>query len=593
MEYAELVDVYRRLDATASNNEKTAILADAFDAADEELLPRLVTLVRGSVFAAWEPGELGVSSSLTTDAIVRTTGVDAGRVADWEEATGDLGDAAARAVENSTQQTLVARSLDVRSVVDTLRDLSTYEGAGSQGRRVDGVANLLSRADADEARYVVRTTLGHLRVGVGEGTIRDAIALAFLTDLDPADPDAVSRLPDEAVAAVGRAHQVTNDFRVVAETARERGRSGLAALDIELFRPVGAMLARKAESLESGVEDVAPSGSVLLEHKYDGARVQIHKDGDEVGVFTRRLADVTAQFPDVVGAVREHVDAETCVLDGEVVGFDPETSRPVQFQEFSRRIKREHDVDELVEEIPVTLYCFDCLAADGDSLLDHPLRERLARLDGLLADEPGEIERAAHERPDDGAAAESFYRGAVDAGHEGVMLKNLEATYQPGRRVGTMMKVKPTMETLDLVVTRAQWSSGRRSDFLGRLFLACYDAEADAFREVGRLATGYTDEELESLTERLQELVRGRDGQLLDLRPAVVLEIEYEEIQDSPEYDSGYALRFPRFLGVREDLDPVEADSLERVTALYESQAERADGGAGAAGGSDADADAP
>ncbi|WP_254537088.1 ATP-dependent DNA ligase [Halomarina litorea] len=572
MEYAALVDVYRRLDATASNNEKTAILAGTFADADADHLPLLVTLVRGSVFAAWEPDELGVSSSLATDAVVRATGVDADRVAAWEEASGDLGNAAARAAENATQQTLFSTPLDVRSVVETFRETAGYEGAGSQGRRVDAVANLLSRADPEEARYVVRTTLGHLRVGVGEGTVRDAIALAFLTDLDPTDPDSVSDLPDGAVASVERAHQVTNDFRVVATTARDAGETGLADLDVELFRPVGAMLARKADSLAAGVDAVAPAGSALLEHKYDGARVQVHKRGEEVRVFTRRLADVTAQFPDLVAAVREGVSADACILDGEAVGVDPDTGRPVPFQEFSRRIKREHDVRELVEAIPVALYCFDCLVVDGESLLDAPLDERLARLDAVLDPVPGDIERAAHVRPGGEADAEAFYREAVDAGHEGVMLKNLEATYQPGRRVGTMMKVKPTMETLDLVVPRAQRSSGRRSDYLGRLFLACYDAEADAFREVGRLSTGYTDEELEALTARLEPLVEGREGPILDVRPEVVLEIEYEEIQASTEYDSGFALRFPRFLRVREDLAPTDADTLDRVTDRYESQ---------------------
>ncbi len=574
MEYAALADVYRRLDATPSNNEKTAVLAGAFADADDDHLPLLVTLVRGSVFAAWEPDELGVSSSLTTDAIVRTTGVDAETVAAWEEETGDLGDAAARAVENGAQQTLFASPLDVRSVVETLRETAGYEGEGSQGRRVDAVANLLSRADPEEARYIVRTTLGHLRVGVGEGTVRDAIALAFLTDLDPTDPESVSELPGGAVDAVERAHQVTNDFRVVATTARDGGREALSTLEIEPFRPVRAMLARKAESLAEGVRSVAPEGSALLEHKYDGARVQIHTDGEEVRVFTRRLADVTEQFPDVVEAVRGAVDVDSCILDGEAVGYDPDTGCPVPFQEFSRRIKREHDVAELVEAIPVTLYCFDCLAVDGESLLDAPLSERLDRLDALLDPDPADIERAAYTRPDDLDDAEAFYREAVDAGHEGVMLKNLESTYQPGRRVGTMMKVKPTMETLDLVVPRAQRSSGRRSDWLGRLFLACYDPGADEFREVGRLSTGYTDEELEALTDRLEPLVESRDGKILDVRPEVVLEIEYEEIQSSTEYGSGFALRFPRFLRVREDLAPTDADTLDRVTDLYESQSQ-------------------
>jgi DNA ligase-1 len=340
------------------------------------------------------------------------------------------------------------------------------------------------------------------------------------------------------------------------------------------------MLAEKADGLEAGIGSVAPDpSSVLLEHKYDGARIQIHVDGEEVRVFTRRLEDVTEQFPDVVAAVREGVTAERCVLDGEAVGYDPETERPVVFQRFSRRIKRETDIEELAAEIPAVVHLFDCLAVDGESLLDAPLGERLSRLDDLLDPEPLAIERATHRSLADCEdreaaldAAETLYADALDAGHEGLMLKNLDAPYQPGRRVGAMMKVKPTMEPLDLVVPRAQYSEGRRSDWLGRLFLAAYDPETDGFVEVGRLATGYTDEELQEITDRLEPLVTNREGRLLDLEPELVLEIEYEEIQESTEYDSGYALRFPRFVRIRENLAPADADTVERVGELFDGQ---------------------
>lgn len=641
MEYAALVDVYRRLEATDSNLAKTAILADAFAAADDEHLPLLVTLVRGRAFAAWEPDELGVSSSLTTRAVSRATGVDGATIEDWWRETGDLGDAAARAVEGAPQRTLVSPELDVRTVHGTLRELADYEGEGSQGRRVDAVAGLVSAADPDAARYVVRTVLGHLRVGVGDGTVRDAIAAAFLSDPDgsggwdsggssegtgdadgeggPGDgSDPRVSPPDEAVAAVERAFQVTNDYRVVARTARDEGLAGLEALDVELFRPVRAMLAEKADGLAAAVRDVADRpADVLVEYKYDGARLSVHVDGDEVRLFTRRQADVTAQFPDVVAAVEAGVDAGTAIVDGEVVGYDPATGRPVPFQEFSRRIEREHDVEATAEEVPVVYHAFDLLYVDGESLLDAPLRDRLAELEDVLAPVPGRIERAearrvagGEEAADDGeeaadealldpgapdadgdaadegaldtdgdaadeavlAGCRAFYEAALSAGHEGVMAKNLAATHQPGRRVGSMAKVKPVMEPLDLAVVGAQWSEGRRSEFLGRLFLGAYDPDADAFRDVGRLSTGYTDEELRALTDRLEPLIVDRDGRRLDLRPEVVLGVEYEAIQRSPEYDSGYALRFPRFLGVREDLAPEDADTVERVERLFESQ---------------------
>ena len=572
MEYTLLVEVYDNLAATDSTTEKRDVLAAAFADAGE-LLSRLVTLVRGRLSPAYDRTELGVSSSLTLDAVCRATGARESAVRDrWKE-TGDLGDAAAWAVANASQQTLVSSTLTVQRVHDTLRELATYEGSGSQDRKVDALAGLLADADANEARYVVRTALGHLRIGVGEGTIRDAIAYAFLDG------------SEAAVAAVERAFQVTTDFRAVAATARDEGRAGLEALDVELFRPVQAMLAEKADSLPTAVTDAASDGRAVCEYKYDGVRVQIHVEGDDVRLFTRRLEDVTAQFPDVVRAVDRGVGADRAVLDGELVGYTPDTvatdaRTPVAFQRLSQRIKRESDVEAMARDVPVVVHLFDCLA-DDETLLASPLSDRIDRLDAAFdpvdpdpdAATAG-LERARSTRVTTGdlAPAETLYRDALDAGHEGLMVKNPDAAYQPGRRVGRLLKLKPTMEPLDLVVTRATYSEGRRSEWLGRLYLGCYAPSSGGFREVGRLSTGYTDEELAALTDRLEALVTARDGRDVELRPEVVLEVEYEEIQESSAYDSGYALRFPRFLGVREDAAPTDADTLERVETLYDTQ---------------------
>ena len=572
MEYVALVEVYDRLAATNSTDAKRDCLADLFADAGP-LLGRLVTLVRGRLSPAYDRTELGVSSSLTLEAICRATGAAESAVRDrWQE-TGDLGDAAAWASEHGGQQTLFSEPLTVERVHDTLRELATYEGAGSQDRKVDAVAGLLADADPDEARYVVRTALGHMRVGVGEGTIRDAIAVAFLDG------------SDDAVDAVERAYQVTTDFRVVAETARNGGVDGLAGLDIRPGRPVQVMLAEKADSPAAAVADAAADGAVVCEYKYDGIRIQIHVDGGDVWLFTRRLEAVTDQFPDVVRAVRAGVTAERAVLDGELVGYTPETvatdaREPVAFQTLSRRVKRETDVEALAREVPTVVHLFDCLATDR-TLLDSPLSARRDRCTDVVDPvAPGpdegraglELARSRRVAADDPDAAAAFYRDALEAGHEGLMVKNPAASYQPGRRVGRLLKLKPTMEPLDLVVTRAMYSEGRRSEWLGRLYLGCYDPDADAFREVGRLSTGYTDEELAALTDRLEDLVTARDGRDVELRPKVVVAVEYEEIQESTAYDSGYALRFPRFLEVRGTLSPTDADTIGRVESLYDRQ---------------------
>jgi DNA ligase-1 len=572
MNYAALVEMYENLAATQATHELTGIVADALASADAAHLPLVVKLVRGDPFAAWKPDELGLSSNLTKRAIARATGQDEDAIEDRWRDTGDLGSAAEWAVTHQRQQTLVSEDLTVRRVHDTLQEIATYEGDGSQGKRIDALAGLVSDADPAEAKYVVRTVLGHLRLGVAEGTIRDAIAVAFLADREEDDFE-------PAVSAVERGFQVTNDYRVVAETARDEGLDGLAYLDVELFRPLRVMLASKAEDLEDALETVtdgedraSDAEAALLEYKLDGFRVQLHRREEETAVFTRRQEDVTHQFPEVVEWVDATVDAESTILEGEVLAEDPTTGEPLPFQELSRRIKRKYDVERLREEVPVSVHLFDLLYLDGESFLDRPLRERRDALEDILDPRPGEfdlVEQHLAARVEDAAP---FYEDALAAGHEGLMAKNLGATYQPGRRVGYMVKVKPTMEPLDLTILRAKWSEGRRRNRLGRLFLGCRDPESAKFRDVGRLSTGFTDEELAEITERLEPTIRDEDGRDVVFEPTQVIEVVYEEIQESPEYESGYALRFPRFEGFRDDLGLSDVDTVERVEKLFETQ---------------------
>ncbi|WP_122090957.1 ATP-dependent DNA ligase [Halalkalicoccus subterraneus] len=558
MEYRRLVEMYDHLDATSSTLEKTDIVADAFGEAGD-LLPEFTQLARGRLFASWEHDELGVSSSLTAQAITNATGVNNDQIESWWRETGDLGDAAANAIENRAQTTLVSDTLDIQTVYETLRGLTEYEGTGSQDRRINDIANLLADAEPNEARYIVRTIVGAMRLGVGEGTIRDALATAFLDG------------SDEAIQTVERAYEVTNDFRTVGETAREQGRDGLEDLDVELLRPVKAMLAQKAEDVADALD---ATEQPLIEYKYDGMRTKIHIDGDNVRVFTRRLEDVTTQFPDIVAAVREEIIAKNAIIEAEVVAYDPETDSPIPFQEFSKRIKRKNDIEEMAAEYPATVHVFDLLYHDGEPLVNRPLSERIERLEGLIDHDRNEatIQRAENLRPTSVEEAEAFYADALEAGQEGLIVKNMNAPYQPGSRVGYMLKVKPMMEPLDLVVVQAKWSEGRKSDWLGRLRLACWDTEHEELREVGRMFSGLTDAELREITAKLEPLIQSVDGRTAKLRPEVVIEVEYEEIQESTTYDSGYALRFPRFGGFRDDLGPEDADQFERVERLYEEQ---------------------
>ena len=578
MEFAALVETFDALDATDSTLDKTALLAEGFAESEADALGDLVVVVQGQVFPSWDSADLGVSSRSARAAVAKATGVAEREIERrWGE-TGDLGDAAAWAVDRRTQQTLFTETLTVERVLSTFRSFPGFEGEGSQTRRIDELAGLVSDADPAAARYLVRLAVGHLRLGIGDGLVRDAIAAAFLAEeprLWDRPSEERTEPPADLTRAIERAFQVTNDYPLVARTAREEGLAGLADLTIEVGRPVQSMTAEKAESAAGAIESRGPSTDVLVETKLDGMRMQVHVAGDDVTLYTRRLEDVTAQFPEVVAAVRESVTAGAAVLDGEAVGYDGETGELVPFQDFSRRIKREYEVERLAEEVPATLYLFDALRVDDDSLLDAPLRERIARLESSFVPIETRVERVRNAWLDGDEPlerTESFYHEVLAAGHEGVMLKNGRASYQPGVRVGQMVKLKPVMEPLDLVVTRAERSEGRRAEQLGRLFLACYDPETGEYEEIGRLSTGYTDEELAALTARLETHATREEGRQVELAPEIVLEVEYEEIQQSTEYGSGYALRFPRFLGVRDDLDPTEADTVERVASLYEGQ---------------------
>lgn len=585
MKYARLVELFEDLEGTQSTLEKTDILAEALQECSDDELDAVVRFCRGKVFASWEEGDLGVSSSLTKQAIAKVSGVGEDGIEDaWRE-TGDLGDAAQQVLGSSSQGMSafmdMGGDLGVTEVYDAFRSIAAQEGEGSERAKVDALSELLQQASPDEARYIVRLAVGAMRLGVGEGIVRDAIADAFLADVEPAeqaddegaDGEDEDGAPERAVEAVQSAFNVTNDFGLVARTARSEGMDGLGELEMELGRPINAMLAQKTESLDDAFESCADEdGRLVVEYKYDGMRTQIHKDGDDVTVFTRRLEDVSEQFPDVVEAVREHVTAEQCVLEGEAVAYDPETGDLVAFQELSRRIKRKYDIDEMVEEIPVVLHLFDVTYLDGETLVDLPLRERWDRLTGIVEPEEQVIDLVDHIETSSKEEASDFYQGALAAGHEGAMLKNLDAEYNPGSRVGYMVKLKPIMETLDLVVVKAEWSEGRKSDWLGRLFLACRDEDTGEFRTIGRMSTGYTDEQLAELTERLEPLIQQEDGREVTLQPEVVLEVAYEEIQESPTYGSGYALRFPRFIQVREDIDLEGVDTLEKVESLYDQQ---------------------
>ncbi len=546
MEFAVFCDRASEIEAEPADLEIIDLVAAILSAADTDL--RVVArFVQGRIFPGWRSVTLDIGPTLCYKAIARSAGQNV-TVQDVEARLADVGEVGevATSFDLGSQQGLAAFGagedpLSVGEVYTELERLAETTGAGSQSRKLDILFGLFNRSSPEEARFLARLVLSEMRIGVGGGTVRDAIAQAF----------------DVPVDAVARALQVSNDYGLVAETAKVDGAKGLASITLTVGRPVQSMLAQ-AGTVADGLE---AWDSVGVQWKYDGARIQAHVDGD-VRVFSRNMEEVTDPLPEIVEFLEARVDGPA-ILDGEVVAVD-HGGDPLPFQEVLRRFRRKHDVAAAREAVALEPYFFDCLHADGDDLIDRPFVERFETLESMLSD--GLSSLTITDDPDDVSRIEGE---AIAAGHEGIMLKNPEAAYTPSRRGKNWLKVKPDVETLDLVVTGAEWGEGRRATFLGTFELSV--RTDDSFAQIGNVATGVTDEELADLTERLEPHIVAQDGQQVTIEPAVVFEVGYEEIQRSPTYDSGYALRFPRFVGVRDDLSPADADTLERLERLATS----------------------
>ena len=554
MEFAEFAARAAEIESVAADTDTVEFVAELFADAGENLAV-VARFVQGRVFPAHEPTTLDIGPALCYEALARAASpnVSADDVEARLAEIGEIG-AVAEELDLGGQRGLASfgdgdeGGLTVAGVDADLRALADAEGSGSVDTKTETLFGLFNRAEPIEARFLARLVLGDMRIGVGQGAVRDATAAAF----------------DVPSGSVERAMQVSNDAGLVAETARAEGEAGLDEVRLAVGRPVEAMLAQAG----SAVDAVEAWGRVAVETKFDGARVQLHHDGAETRLFSRNLEEVTDALPEVLEAVAGALD-RPAILDGEVVAVDEDGS-PRPFQDVLRRFRRKHDVQAAREAVPVEFHAFDCLHADGDDLLDAPFLERRERLSELLeggdADLDGGVADVRIAESVGGIATRE--EAALAAGHEGIMLKNPESAYTPGDRGRNWLKRKPDVETLDLVVTGAEWGEGRRANRFGTFLLSVRDGEA--FEPIGKVATGITDEELERLHERLVPHVRSESGTDVEIEPAVVFEVGYEEIQRSPTYGSGYALRFPRFVAVRGDKSPEDADSLDRVERLAE-----------------------
>ena len=524
----------------------SAIIADFLKTTPSENLPDIINFLMGSAFAPWSERELGVANKLMIKSLSKTTGVAEGRIDGMVRDLGDTGKVAEKICADASQTTLFTETLTVEKVKESLNKMSDLGGKGSQDKKMAYISEMLSSAGPVETRYVVKLILGELRLGVGEGVIKDAIVSAF----------GVSK------ELVENACNLTSDLGEVAATARKNGDFGLKEVGLKPGIPMKVMLAQKISGIDEAVEKL---GRCAFEIKYDGMRIQIHKSKEEIKLFTRRLENVTKQFPELVKEAGKNINADSAIVEGELVAIE-DNRKPRPFQDLSRRIKRKYDIEDMVESVPIEINLFDLVFLNGESLLECGFSKRHEKLKGVI-NETGTFRIAEEVVTDDCVIAQKFYDGALAMGHEGVMVKNLDAPYKPGSRVGYMYKIKPVMETLDLVITGATWGEGRRANWFGSFLISARD-EVGGFCTIGRLGTGFTDEVLAEITETLKPLVLEEAGKEVVLKPGVVVEVAYEEIQKSPSYTSGYALRFPRLVRIRDDKGAEDADTVARVEQI-------------------------
>ncbi len=559
-EFAEICQVIEKISSTIDITNK---VADLLKKVDVEELPLATHFIMSEVFPAWTGEHLGIGTSLLYVALSKASGMAIKSIESLIRTTGDIGETSLLILKEKRKNQATFSSfleeqpeLSITDVYQRFKTASEASGKGSQEVKVKNLQFLFNSSTPREAKYISRLALEELRIGVGEGVVRDAIAKAFSV---PAD-------------VVEHAFMVTNDLGIVAASAKKGGAEALEGLGIEINRPIKMMLSQTSPDIDADIKEMKEAA---IEWKFDGARVQIHKAGNSVTLFSRKLENVTNSLPDLVEIIRKHIKAESAILDGEAVAVD-EKGKPRAFQEILKRFRRKYDVEEKILGIPIQLNLFDIIYLNGKTLIDLPLIERRKALESCVESSTEDSKSICVDEQvitGDLEVVEKIYREALKAGHEGIMVKNPNSVYSPGKRGKNWLKKKPRMETLDLVVVGAEWGFGRRANLIGSYSVACYDPETSRFLQVGKVGTGLTDEQLKELTEMLSGLMEGGEaGGVFAIRPKIVMEIAFEEIQKSPNYDSGFALRFPRFIRIRDDKGPEEADSIQRIERVYSQQ---------------------
>jgi DNA ligase-1 len=545
MLFAEFSKICEHLEGISGRLEMIDVISRVLPGLSQEELPIFVRFVMGRIFPDWSSQKLGIGPNLLYEAVGYVAGVKKEDVVVTINQTGDVGRAVEKLLSNKSQMTFFHEEPDLAYVYHELTGISAQEGKKSQREKLLAVRRLLGNSRPLEGRYLARIMLEELRIGVGEGSVRAAIAKAFSVDS----------------ALVEHAMQAINDLGEVARLAK----SGPAALQdvlITLFHPVKMMLAQQGTIADM----VAEHGIVAAEFKYDGSRFQFHKKGNWCRMYSRRLEDVTGALPDVITQLLASTTHDV-ILDGEVIAIMD--NKPMPFQSVLRRFRRRHDIEEAQQAIEMVPNVFDILYLDGETLIDLPFSKRREHLEQVVT-----IHVAPQVVSSDQTVIEKTYRDALAAGHEGIMLKVRDSPYTPGQRGKYWIKIKPAVDTLDLAVIGAEWGEGKRAHLFGSFLVACKNQ--GNLIPLSRVATGFSDDQLAEVYDLVKDKVISTTGKEVKFEPELVFEVGYSEIQISPTYEGGFALRFPRFIRIRDDKDVTDIETLDGIRERFRRQSKSA-----------------
>ncbi|MGD9276639.1 MAG: ATP-dependent DNA ligase [Candidatus Pacearchaeota archaeon] len=564
MRYKKLAQLYEEASSTTKRLEKIKILSKFLGLLSKEDRD-VMYLLEGDIYPEYDERRIGISNQLAIKAISKATGVNAKKiVSEWKK-IGDLGEVAEKLTKTKKQSTLYSHVLTTKKVVDNLRKLPELVGKGTVNKKLGLITELLTSASSIEAKYLVRTLIGDLRIGIQESTIKESLAVAYFGE----------DKKKEASGIIQRAIDKSNDLALVFDMVSKKNLKKISEVDLEIGKPIKAMLCKKVANIKDGFKEVGKPCAV--EYKYDGFRLLIHKKGKQLTLFTRNLENVTKQFPEVVDYIHKYVKGNSFILDSEAVGYDKKTKEYKPFQAISQRIRRKYSIEKLQNELPVELNIFDVLLYNGKSQLDEPFEKRTKLLKKIITNHPYKLIHAKQIITDSEKKAKVFYKKALADNQEGIMMKNLKAIYQPGRRVGNMVKLKPEERDLDLVITGAEYGTGKRSGWFSSFILSCRNKKGK-YLEIGKMGTGIKEKKgeagitFEELTEKVKPLIIEEQGKRVKIKPKIILAITYQEIQKSPNYKSGFALRFPRFTALRPDKHLSEITTLEEIEDDFKNQ---------------------